>query len=73
MSEYVSVIFCRRCSSRYVEIQNWDKKGEVPIVYCRSCGNKTELPGFTLGRCLVSKKELDIARNTAATKNSFEK
>lgn len=73
MSEYVSVIFCRRCSSRYVEIQEWNEKGETAIVFCRSCGNKSELPGFTLGRCLVKKSELDIARNTSAKKNSFEK
>lgn len=73
MSEYVSIIFCGRCSSRYVEIKDWDDEGKAPIVYCRTCGNKSELPGFTLGRCLVSKKELEIARNTSATKNSFEK
>ncbi len=73
MSEYVSVIFCRRCSSRFVEIQNWGPKGEMPIVVCRSCGNKSELPGFTLGRCQVTRRELNIARNTSATKNSFEK
>ncbi len=73
MSEYVSVIFCRRCSSRFVEIQNWESKGEAPVIFCRSCGNKSELPGFTLGRCQVSRRELNVARNTSATKNAFEK
>ncbi len=71
MSEFVSVIFCRRCGSRYVEINEWKKEGAV--VSCRTCGNKSELSGFTLGRCGVTKKELDIARNTAAGINDFEK
>jgi hypothetical protein len=71
MSEFVSVIFCRRCSSRYVEIKEWNDK--TAIVYCRSCGNSTELKGFTLGRCQVSNKELGTARNTSAGVNDFVK
>ncbi len=71
MSEFVSVIFCRRCGSRYVEIKEW-KSGSA-LVHCRTCGNNTELNGFTLGRCQVTKKELDIARNTSAGVNEFEK
>lgn len=71
MSEFVSVIFCRRCGSRYVEINVWTKDGAV--VNCRTCGNKSELTGFTLGRCSVSNRELDIARNTSAGVNDFEK
>ena len=43
------------------------------MVYCRTCGNNTELTGFTLGRCQVTKKELEIARNTSAGVNDFEK
>lgn len=71
MSEFVSVIFCRRCGSRYVEINEWEN--EVAVVRCRTCGNRTELKGFTLGRCSVTRRELDIARNTSAGKNDFEK
>jgi len=71
MSEYVSVIFCRRCGSRYVEISEWDNGNAM--VKCRTCNNKKELPGFTLGRCAVSRSELMIARSSAATKNDFEK
>ena len=56
MSQFVSVIFCRRCGSRFVEINEW--KDNVALISCRSCGNKTELKGFTLGRCSVTKKEL---------------
>ena len=71
MSEFVSVIFCRRCGSRYVEINEWQKDGA--IVFCRTCGNKSEIKGFTLGRSSVTRKELDIARNTSAGVNDFEK
>ncbi|HOK92388.1 MAG TPA: hypothetical protein PLN03_06150 [Spirochaetota bacterium] len=71
MSQFVSVIFCRRCGSRFVEINEW--KEDVAVINCRSCGNKTELKGFTLGRCSVTKKELEIARNTSARLNDFEK
>jgi DNA-directed RNA polymerase subunit RPC12/RpoP len=71
MSEFVSVIFCRRCGSRYVELNEWTNEGA--IVSCRTCNNKSILKGFTLGRCTVSKKELDIARNTSAGINDFEK
>lgn len=71
MSEYVSVIFCRRCGSRYVEINSW--KDGNPVATCRTCKYSTELPGFTLGRCSVTRKELEIARNTLAVKNEIEK
>lgn len=71
MSEFVSVIFCRRCGSRYVEIREWKK--DVAVVYCRTCRNKSELQGFTLGRCSVTRSELEIARNTSAGINEFEK
>lgn len=71
MSEFVSVIFCRRCGSRYVEIREWEN--DSALVYCRSCKNSAYLTGFTLGRGQFSKKELEIARNTAAGLNEFEK
>ncbi len=71
MSEFVSVIFCRRCGSRFVEIKEW-KNGSA-LVHCRACKNSTELTGFTLGRCQVTNKELEIARNTSAGVNDFEK
>ena len=71
MSEYVSVIFCRRCSSRYVEIVKWDN--DSPVAMCRTCGYTLELQGFTLGRCGITKKELEIARNTSARNKEFEK
>lgn len=71
MSEFVSVIFCRRCGSRYVEITEW--KNDSASVFCRSCKNSTQITGFTLGRCQVTRKELDIARNTSAGINEFEK
>lgn len=71
MSEFVSVIFCRRCGSRYVEIKEWNNNSA--LIYCRTCNNKYELAGFTLGRCQVTKKELGIARNTSAGVNDFEK
>ena len=71
MSEFVSVIFCRRCGSRYVEIREWN--GTSAVVFCRTCKGSAELTGFTLGRCQVTRKELDIARNTSAVVDDFEK
>ncbi len=71
MSEFVSVMFCRRCGSRYVEIREW--KDRSALIYCRTCKNSNEVTGFTLGRCQVTKKELEIARNTSAHLNDFEK
>lgn len=71
MGEFVSIIFCRRCGSRYVEIKEWNNK--TAIIYCRACNNTAELTGFTMGRCRVSKKELETARNTSAGKNELMK
>lgn len=71
MNEFVSVIFCRNCGSRFVEIKEWKNKSAV--IYCRTCSNSCDLPGFTLGRCQVTKKDLDIARSTSAGVNEFEK
>ena len=71
MGEFISVIFCRRCGSRYVEIKEWDNNSA--LIYCRACNNKSELTGFTMGRCRVSKKELETARNTSAGKNELMK
>ncbi len=72
MGEFVSVVFCRRCGSRYTEINDWTQDGSA-IVHCRSCNNKAELSGFTFGRCKVTKKELNVARSTHAGKWDFEK
>ena len=71
MSEFVSVMFCRRCGSRYVEIREW--KNGAALIYCRTCKNSAPNEGFTMGRCQVVRKELEIARNTAAGLNEFEK
>jgi len=71
MSEFVSVIFCRNCGSRYVEIKEW--KDKSALIYCRTCNNSSELTGFTMGRCRVLKKELETARNTSAAKNELMK
>jgi len=72
MSEFISVIFCRRCTSRYVDISQWSDEGNA-ILQCRSCGYREELKGFTLGRCRVSSVELQTARDTMAKKNKYEK
>ncbi len=72
MSEFVSVMFCRVCSSRYVDISEWTEDGRA-VVRCRSCGNHEELGRFTLGRCRVSSKELLDARDTRAMKGRYEK
>ncbi len=71
MSEFVSIVFCRNCGSRFVEIKKWENASA--IIYCRTCNNSCTLPGFTLGRCQVAKKDLDIARNNSAGINEFEK
>ena len=72
MSNYVSVIFCRRCKSRYVEISEWSESGHG-IIHCRSCDNREEIKGFTLGRCYVSNTELQNARDTRPKKGDYEK
>ncbi|MDY6970228.1 MAG: hypothetical protein SVR08_16460 [Spirochaetota bacterium] len=65
MSDFVSVVFCRNCKSRYVEITDWteDKK---TIFYCRSCNSYEVVEKFTLGRCRVANSELQNARDTRA-------
>jgi len=72
MSEFVSVIFCRICSSRYIDVTEWSEEGNA-VVKCRSCGNREEMGKFSLGRCSVSKPELQNARDTLATKNKYER
>lgn len=70
--EYVSVIFCRRCGSRYVEIPDWNAGGKA-FIRCRSCGAQEEVSNFTLGRCQVNRAELQKARDSRALKDRFEK
>ena len=72
MSNYVSVIFCRNCSSRFVEIDEWTPDGKA-IVQCRTCHVKEELTHFTLGRGKVTNADLQSARDTIAKKGKYEK
>jgi hypothetical protein len=72
MENFVSVIFCKRCSSRYVEISEWSERGRV-IFHCRSCDYREEVSGFTLGRTHIGNRELQNARDTAPKKGSYEK
>ncbi len=73
MSDFVSVIFCRICGSRYVEISDWNEEGMKAVIRCRTCNASEESSKFTLGRCSVSSKELLNARETAAKKGRYEK
>ena len=65
MSNYVSVIFCRVCNSRYVEIVEWTAERKS-IIHCRTCNASEEIEKFTLGRCRISDVELQNARDTRA-------
>ncbi len=69
---FVSVILCRNCSSRYVEISDKSFEG-VLTIHCRSCNATDTVSNFTLGRCKVTSKELLTVRETSAGKNKFEK
>lgn len=72
--EYVSVIFCRRCGSRYVEVPEWSEGGaKKAVIRCRSCGTQEEISNFTLGRCGVTRPELQKAHDTRALKDRYEK
>ncbi len=72
MDNYVSVIFCKRCGSRYVEISDKTEPGGV-IFHCRSCDYREQVAGFTLGRCYVGNRELQRARDSAPKKGEYEK
>ncbi len=69
---FVSVIFCRNCASRYVEISEWAPDGNA-IIRCRSCGTSEEIAHFTLGRGHISNVELQNARDTRAKGGRYEK
>ncbi len=71
MGEFVSVIFCRNCGSRFVEISEWDDKQS--IIHCRTCNVTEKSEKFTLGRCEVKKSELFNARQSMAKKGRYEK
>ncbi len=74
MGEFVSVIFCRNCGSRFVEISRWNNEGKgKAIIHCRTCDNVEEMGNFSLGRCQVTKNELNNARLTVAKKGRYEK
>jgi hypothetical protein len=66
MSNYVSVIFCKNCNSRYVEVEEWDYPEKKVIIHCRTCGIRETVSNFTLGRCKVTNSELQTARETRA-------
>lgn len=72
MNNFVSVIFCRNCSSRFVEIAEWTDDGRA-VVRCRSCNNSEILSNFTLGRGKISNVELQTARDTMAKRGKYEK
>lgn len=72
MSNFVSVIFCRNCSSRFVEISDWTEDGKA-IVQCRSCNTREVLTHFTLGRGKIGNADLQSARDTIAKKGKYEK
>lgn len=72
MGNFVSVIFCRNCSSRFVEISEWTADGNA-IVQCRSCNTREVLSHFTLGRGSLSNHEMQSARDTMAKKGRYEK
>lgn len=72
MSNFVSVIFCLNCGSRYVEIKGPTADNRM-IAYCRTCHSEAEIGRFTLGRCCVSNTELQKARDTRGLKNKPER
>ncbi len=72
MAEFVSVVFCRRCGSRYVEISDWSGEGKA-YFRCRTCGNSEEMGNFTMGRARITRAELENARTTTARKGRYEK
>jgi hypothetical protein len=72
MNNFVSIIFCRNCSSRFVEIAEWTSEGKA-VVQCRSCNNREILSNFTLGRGKISNIELQSARDTMAKRGKYEK
>jgi hypothetical protein len=73
MSEFVSVIICMVCGSRYVEISGWSEDGKKAVIRCRTCNASEETSKFTLGRCSVTAGELQNARDTSAHKGRYEK
>ncbi len=72
MDNYVSVIFCRNCKSRFVDAGEWTRDGKV-VMRCRSCNAQEELSHFTLGRGRISITELQNARDTMAKKDRYER
>ncbi|MCX7677706.1 MAG: hypothetical protein N2316_00655 [Spirochaetes bacterium] len=66
MSNYVSVIFCRNCGSRYVEA--FPEQNASIVFFCRACGVREITNKFTLGRCKVGNTELQNAFDTRAGK-----
>jgi len=72
MGEFISMILCRNCGSRWVEIAEWSRDGKA-ILHCRTCDAKEEMGRFTLGRCQVTRAELENARTTKARKDKYEK
>ena len=66
MSNFISVIFCRNCSSRYIEIDEWDTNENKVVIHCRTCGVSETLSNFILGRTKITDKELQEARDTRA-------
>jgi hypothetical protein len=72
MNNFVSIIFCRNCSSRFVEIAEWTSDGKA-VVQCRSCNNREVLSNFTLGRGKISNIELQTSRDTMAKRGKYEK
>ncbi|MBN2042042.1 MAG: hypothetical protein JW864_18545 [Spirochaetes bacterium] len=73
MSNYVSIIFCKNCNSRYVEIEEWAEPEKKVIIRCRTCGVSEIVTNFTLGRCKISDKDLQTARDTRAIPFKFER
>jgi DNA-directed RNA polymerase subunit M/transcription elongation factor TFIIS len=71
MDKFVSVVFCKKCGSRFVEVPERSTK-EMTVFQCRSCGAFDEIKSFTLGRAKLSESEMQKARDTRAKIGRFE-
>ncbi|HPB81823.1 MAG TPA: hypothetical protein PK200_07270 [Spirochaetota bacterium] len=70
MDNFVSVIFCSNCGSRYVEIREGRRGTEF---YCRTCQVSETVSNFTLGHCRVTNTELQGARDSRGVSGGRKK
>ncbi|GAB6178973.1 hypothetical protein JCM14036_02920 [Desulfotomaculum defluvii] len=62
----IAALFCLKCGSEIVDINNWKMGTTTAEVICTRCGNKGLIQGLTVGRVVLNGRQLAEASEDKA-------